>query len=90
MGPEQGYGPAQILTPGEVKMIAEFLTKETSDVLASRYDAIALERAEIYPAVIWVREGPKALKYVLDFYKQLVLFYQQAAERGDAVVFAVR
>ena len=70
-------------------MIAKLLSKETPEVLAKRYDPQALERADIYPDGIWVREGPEAWKYVLAFYKQLVLFYQQAAERGDAVVFVV-
>ena len=89
LGPDQGYGPAQLLTPAEVKAIAELLSKETPEVLAARYKPQALEGAKIYPTVIWVREGPEALRYVLQFYRQLIIFYQQAAERGDAVVFVI-
>jgi Domain of unknown function (DUF1877) len=88
-GPDQGYGPAQLLTPAEVKAIAELLAKETPELLSTRYNPQALERAKIYPSIIWVREGPDALKYVLQFYKPLVQFYQRAAERGDAVIFVV-
>lgn len=88
-GPDQGYGQAQLLTPTEVKAIAALLTTETPERLAARYEPKALERAEIYPSVIWVREGKEALDYVLTFYKKLVVFYQQAAERGNAVIFAV-
>ncbi|MEX8505739.1 YfbM family protein [Leptothrix ochracea] len=88
-GPDQGYGQAQLLTPTEVKAIAALLTTETPERLAARYEPKALERSEIYPSVIWVREGKEALDYVLTFYRKLVKFYQQAAERGDAVIFAV-
>jgi len=89
VGPDQGYGPAQLLTSAEVKAIAELLSRETPERLAARYESKALERAEIYPKVIWVREGPDALKYVLDYYDKLVKFYQQAAKNGDAVVFVI-
>jgi hypothetical protein len=89
IGPDQGYGQAQLLTPSEVKAIAELLTRETPERLASRYDPKALEKADVYPAVIWVREGQGALKYVLDYYTKLVKFYQQAAEQGSAVVFVI-
>lgn len=41
---------------------------------------------QIYPDVIWVRDGQEALDYVLENYQQLKTFYSDAAERGDAVV----
>lgn len=89
-GPDLGYGPAQLLTPAEVKGIAKLLMKETPERLAARYDPVAFEQADIYPSVIWVREGKAALTYVLGYYRKLVEFYQNAAERGNAVVFVIQ
>jgi len=89
VGNDQGYGPAQLLPPDEVREIAKLLENYPPEVLASRYDPKAMEAAKIYPAIIWIREGPEALKYVLQFYSQLLSFYKGAAERGDAVLLVV-
>jgi hypothetical protein len=89
IGPDQGYGPAQLLTPSEVKQVAELLSRESSEMLAERYDPQAMERAKVYPTIIWVREGQGALQYELQFYRKLVKFYQEAARDGNAVVFVV-
>lgn len=90
IGPEQGYGQAQVLSPSEVRAIAKLLETETPERLSNRYDPRALERAKVYPDVIWVREGPEALRYVLTYYKSLIKFYREAAERRDAVILVVR
>jgi len=39
--------------------------------------------------VIWERDGDEALQYVLAYYEKLVAFYKRAAERGQAVIFAI-
>jgi Domain of unknown function (DUF1877) len=89
VGPDQGYGPAQLLLPAEVKQIATLLQAQTPEVLSAKYNPKAMESAKVYPVVIWVREGPEALNYLLQFYAQLVAFYKGAAERGDAVLLVV-
>ena len=89
VGNDQGYGPAQLLSPAEVRQIAALLEKYPPEALAARYDPKAMEAAKIYPAIIWVREGPEALKYVLQFYSQLIAFYKGAAERGEAVLLVI-
>lgn len=89
VGTDQGYGPAQLLSPAEVQNIAKLLENYPPEVLASRYNPKAMETAQIYPSIIWIREGQEALKYVLQFYSQLVSFYKAAAERGDAVLLVV-
>jgi hypothetical protein len=45
-----------------------------------------MEAKQIYPDVIWVRDGQEALDYALDNYQQLQVFYRDAAARGDAVI----
>lgn len=89
VGPDYGYGQPQLLTPTEVKQIAQLLEKETPERLAARYIPVQLEKADIYPTIIWVREGNDALKYVLQFYNELVKFYAKAAKEGKAVVFVI-
>ncbi|MDB5873663.1 MAG: hypothetical protein JWQ07_3105 [Ramlibacter sp.] len=78
-----------MLPPSTVKQIAKLLQSQTPEVLSARYDPKAMESAKIYPDMIWVREGPEALKYLLQFYSQLVAFYSGAAERGDAVLLVI-
>jgi hypothetical protein len=89
IGPDQGYGPAQLLKPDEVKAIAQLLEQTTPDMLRERFKPKEMTRLGIYPDVIWERDGDEALQYVLDYYKLLAAFYKRAAERGQAVLFAI-
>ena len=89
IGPDQGYGPAQLLYPEEVKAIAQLLEQTTPEMLRGRFKPKEMTRADVYPGVIWERDGDEALEYVLDSYKKLVAFYKRAAERGQAVILAI-
>jgi hypothetical protein len=89
IGRDAGYGPAQLLKPDEVKAIAQLLDATPPEVLQKRFKPEEMTRAKVYPSVIWVRDGDEALKYLLDNYKNLVAFYKRAAERGQAVIFAL-
>ena len=84
IGEEIGYGPARFLEPGEVQSVAAWLPDDT--VFRSRFDPQAMEKAKIYPEVIWVRDGNEALDYLLENYRALVAFYKSAAERGDGAI----
>ena len=85
-GPEVGYGPARFLSPDQVRRVAESLATITPEALAQRFDAKDMEAQQIYPDVIWVRDGQAALDYALDNYQPLRVFYRDAAARGDAVI----
>jgi hypothetical protein len=89
IGPDRGYGPAQLLKPTEVKAIAHLLEGTTPDILRQRFRPKEMTRADVYPGVIWERDGDDALRYVLDYYKKLVAFYKRAAERGQAVILVI-
>jgi hypothetical protein len=86
IGPELGYGPARFLTPEQVKQIAKALSRVTEKALKKRFDPEDMEEKEIYPEDIWVEEGQDALEYVLNGYRQVVEFYQEAAKRGDGAL----
>jgi hypothetical protein len=89
IGPDRGYGPAQLLEPGEVKAIAQLLEQTTPDVLRKRFKPKEMTQADVYPGEIWARDGEEALQYVLEYYKKLVAFYKLAAERGQAVILVI-
>ncbi len=84
VGEDLGYGPARILTSEQVKAISDNLPSE--DVFKASYAPEAMEAAQVYPDVIWVRDGDEALDYLVENYKVLVEFYRSAASRGDGAV----
>ena len=88
IGEDLGYGPARLLTPDQVRSIAEALGVVTADQLQSAFRPAAMAEAEIYPD-IWERDGQDALDYLLHYFPALVRFYQSAAERGDGAVLSM-
>jgi hypothetical protein len=89
IGPDRGYGPAQMLTPVEVKAIAHLLEQTSPQVLRKRYRPKEMTQAQIYPGDIWERDGDEALNYVLENYAKLIQFYKRAASRGQAVILVI-
>ncbi len=57
--------------------------------LRKRFEPKEMTRVGVYPDIIWERGGRGALKYVLAYYEKLVAFYKLAAQRGQAVIFAI-
>jgi hypothetical protein len=88
-GGDMGYGPARLISADDVKRIAKALSMVTSEELSTRYKPQVMEKEEIYPSIIWQREGPGALKFLVDGYAELLKFYQRAARKGQAVVIAI-
>nr|CAP48980.1 putative integron gene cassette protein [uncultured bacterium] len=84
LGDDMGYGPARILTPEQVKAVAGALPSE--ETFKASYAPQAMEAAQVYPDVIWVRDGDEALEYLVENYKVMVEFYQSAASRGDGAI----
>jgi Domain of unknown function (DUF1877) len=85
-GPEIGYGPARFLTADQVQEMADALARLPAEVLAKRFNPEDMAAKEIYPDVIWLRDGPRALDYALEGYQRLQAFYRDAAARGEAVL----
>jgi hypothetical protein len=83
-GGDVGYGPAHYLTSSQVLEVAQAFMKVSRSELTKRFSPAAMSEAAIYPE-IW-DEGEEALDYLLGYYDSLVLFYQEAASRGDAVL----
>ncbi len=85
MGGDIGYGPARVLTPDEVRAVADALASITGDAFSARFSPADMDAADIYPQG-WADIGPDALPYVLEHYRRLRAFYQEAAGRGDAAI----
>jgi len=85
-GPEIGYGSARFLTPAQVSDVSKALALLSSDTLRHRFDPKDMEGKDIYPEVIWVREGNEAFDYLMENFEQLTVLYRDAAARGDGML----
>lgn len=83
---DNGYGPARILTPDEVKEVNKALERIPPAELERRFNASAMKKSEIYPE-IW--DDDDGLEYVIVHYEQLREFYKNAAEAGNGMVLAL-
>lgn len=84
VGEDMGYGPACMLTAEQVQAVAAALPSE--EQFTAAFDPAALEAAEIYPSMSWVKEGEEALEYLVWHYRALIEFYRAAVARGDAAI----
>jgi hypothetical protein len=78
-----GYGPAQYLTPEQVKEVNAALSPITEEELAKKYDAKRMTELELYPSV-WEEEG--ILDYLLEYFKDVQATYATAAANNEAVI----
>jgi Domain of unknown function (DUF1877) len=86
IGDDMGYGPARFLLPPQVRAVAEALSVVNESTLRSRYAPQAMEAADIYPSVIWVRDGEESFDYLLENFNILQTFYRDAAASGHGAL----
>jgi hypothetical protein len=79
-----GYGPARTLTAEDVRAVAAELDAIPADELLERFDAEAMNDAEIYPQG-W-SDYDEDREYIKSHYLLLVEFFRRAAEEGDGLV----
>jgi hypothetical protein len=85
LGPDLGYGPARLLTPDQVREIAESLTHVTEEDLARRFDLSAMMTAEIYAC----RDSGE-LELAQEYLPQVQLFYTEAASNDRAMLLYIK
>lgn len=78
-----GYGPANYVTSIQVKAINEEISKITDEQLKSRFDSKLMEELEIYPND-W--ENPDIINYLIDNFKIIQQFYDDAAKNDQVVI----
>jgi hypothetical protein len=79
-----GYGSVRYLRSEKVREVAAALGVIPSDELARRFDLETLQGLDIYPGI--GSSTAEELDYILPYYSDLVDFFQQAAEAGDALL----
>lgn len=80
---DMGYGPAQYITPDQVKQLNKELDKITSEQLKQNYDGKKMTDQGVYPE-IW--EESDGLEYLLDYFAEMKEFYKRAEARNMAVI----
>lgn len=84
IGEEIGYGPARLLAPDRVRIVAAALAAVDESTLRARTDRGAMARADLYPD-IWGEEDVVAT-YLLPYLDELRAFHADAAAAGHAVI----
>jgi hypothetical protein len=87
-GIDFGYGPPGLLSPEEVQQCAAELAAIEEQALRDAYDPKGMMVEDIYPTV-WDRpeERDSNLVWLLETFRNVRAFYQDAAERGNAVLY---
>jgi hypothetical protein len=77
-----------LLSPADVQLVNQALQAISHQDFIARYDAKALDKAEVYPQ-IWVRDGQDGLNYVLEYFSELKAGYEAAAASGEGLLISV-
>ncbi|MBD3922619.1 YfbM family protein [Paenibacillus sp. PR3] len=81
------YNPTRYLTPELVKQISDALQGITEVELQSRYNPEQMTEMDIYPSIDWEDDGE--LEYVMDYYRELVAYYRDAAANQEAMLLYI-
>ena len=82
-----GFGPARVLTSGQVRSIATALTPIEPDDVARRVDVRKLDDELIYPGN-WQRDGI-GVEYVVANYREMRDLIERAAAQGQGLVLYI-
>ena len=86
IGPDVGYGPARYLMPEAVKKIAESLPEFSREDVKKKFEQEAKEKIEqekFYP-LGW--QGDDDIDYLLSYYRSLVKYFKDAAQKGNGML----
>ncbi|EFM08448.1 protein of unknown function DUF1877 [Paenibacillus curdlanolyticus YK9] len=78
--------PARYLTVEQVKQVSAALQQIPEEELARRFIPARMAELDIYPST-WEDEGE--LAYVMDYYRELAAYYQEAADNGQAMLLHI-
>jgi hypothetical protein len=89
IGPDLGYGPARILSSEQVRVVSRALDELPFDEVFAEFDAEEMTRANVYPNV-WDEPVDELREELEHYYGEIVSAYAGAAQRGDAMLLAIR
>lgn len=79
-----GYGPGNYCTVDQVKAVNNALQNISDGEMKNRFNAEAMKKENIYPGGIWAERD--ITDYLLQYFHSLKAFYQEAAEKSQAVI----
>ncbi|WP_127533392.1 YfbM family protein [Paenibacillus kobensis] len=80
----EDYNPTRYLTAEQVKQIHDALSVISEEELLRRYNPEHMTELDIYPSIDWDEDGER--EYVMDYYRELVAYYQEAAKNNEAML----
>lgn len=87
-GEDQGYGPARVLTPEQVRATATGLASLTRDEMRARFRPAELTAHGIYP-MVWDEDEEELFEELMMYFDSMVACYRNAAARGDAMLLTL-
>ncbi|QLE44238.1 DUF1877 family protein [Nostoc sp. C052] len=83
IGNKEGYGKHRYLTPDEVRQVAKALSELSENGFITRYkqEEIKQERVSI---IDW--SEPETVDYLTEYYKEIVAYYIEATNLGNAML----
>jgi hypothetical protein len=83
LGEDLGYGPCRFLTSDQVSETARALSGMSVEQFRQRYDAAALESAQIYPGG-W--DDMENVDWLADAFAEVSAYFRDASAAGDAML----
>ncbi len=80
---------SRFFTPSEAAAIGHYISSVTEASLRARFDPCSMERADVYPAIIWVRDGSEALDWLLEFWDRVPSFFRDVQAEGHGVIVTI-
>jgi len=80
-----GYGPGRYLTANQVIEINKALKQIKKEELLLKYDADIFTKSEVYP-FFWQKYDAD---YLLEYWDEIVQFYNDASNKGNAIIFYI-
>jgi hypothetical protein len=85
IGPDLGYGPARLLPPDQVRLIATALSKVSKETLVSCFDLPAMQTAKVYAC-----STESDLELAQSYLARIIHFYAEAAAVGSAMLLYLK
>ena len=85
---DMGYGPAMLLMPNEVKDASNALEGVSKDWFRKKFSVSNMAKNEIYP-VINSEDEEEFFDYVYENFKQVVVFFEKAAQLRECILFFI-
>lgn len=79
-----GYGPASYIDADQVKEVHNALQKISEEEFKAGFDPEKMTELGVYPE-IW-DEGEEAYDYLVEYFKQVKVFYEKAVKDNHAMI----